>query len=96
MMSDCSRKAWDVPRCERGKVGRLGHLKAPEHIDIEPAYEGMDLSQLQTISYGDVDFGRLDPDEVWEMRRGRIVAIVRGGVRFVPERPRDWDCPEVD
>ena len=87
---------WDQPLCKRGEMRDIDHVEAPEHIHVEPAYDGMDLSRLQTLSYGTAEFVRLDPDEVWEMRDGRISAIVRGGVRYVPERIRDWDCPEVD
>ena len=61
-----------------------------------PAPEGVDMREVEAATIGGVDFVRLDPDEAWEMRGGRIDVITRGGARYVRERPRDWDCAEVD
>jgi len=81
-MSDCSTKAWSQPLCKRGNLTEPEHAKSPTHIDVPPVYEGMDTSELRTLTYGGVDFIRLDPDEAWEMRDGRIVAIELHGVRY--------------
>jgi hypothetical protein len=73
---------WDQPLCKRGELTEPTHAKSPTHIDVPLAYDGMDTSELRTLTYGGVDFIRLDPDEAWEMHDGRITAIELHGVRY--------------